>query len=112
MAAVATDSPQVDEDRSGVFYFPQQAAGYVVYEAAHDHLLRNPWMRPELLQLVAHVLLDVLKRVEKRRADRRGSGAILDSVAQIVFIALHQSAIGMIDDHDFFRAQQVMRHHQ
>ena len=66
-------------------------------------------MGAELLQLVADVFIDVLESVEEGRSDGGGSSAILDLVAQIVFCGMHQTAIGVIDDHEFFSAEEMMR---
>src|SRR6266852_9509736 len=94
---------------SVVFDFAKAAGGYIVDEAADGDGCGDPGMGAQLLQLVADIFLNVLERVEKGRSDGGGSGAILDAVAQIVLGGGHQSAIGVVDDHDFFRAQQVMR---
>jgi len=88
------------------------AAGDVVDEAAHGDGLGNPGMGAELLQLVADIFIDVLEGVEEGGSNSGGSGAILDSGAQILFAGEHQSAIGVIDDHDFLGAEQIMRYDQ
>ena len=69
-------------------------------------------MTAKLLQLVADVFFDVLERVEKCGGDRRGPGAIVDSSAEVLLIRMHQAAIGMIDDHEFLGAEQVVRYDQ
>ena len=69
-------------------------------------------MTAKLLQLVSDVFLDVLEGVEKCGGDRRGPGAIVDSSAQVLLIRVHQPAVGMIDDHEFLGAEQVVRHDQ
>src|SRR5260370_25035995 len=69
-------------------------------------------MATEFLQLVAHVFFDVLEGVEEGRGDGFSSGTILDSRPQILFGGLHQSAIGVINDHELLRAEQMMRHDQ
>jgi len=66
----------------------------------------------QFLQLVAHILFDVLEGVEEGRRYCRGSRAVLDSGAQVLLAGVHQAAVGVIDDHDFFGAQQVVRHHK
>ncbi len=63
-------------------------------------------MGAKLLQLFAHIFFDVLEGIEEGSRNDRGSGAILDSRAQILFAGVHQSAIRMIDDHNFLGAQQ------
>src|SRR5258706_9218723 len=85
------------------------AASDVVDEAAHGDGLGNPWMGAELLQLVADIFIDVLEGVEEGGSNGGSSGAILDLVAQIVLGGVHQSAIGVIDDHEFFSAEEMMR---
>jgi hypothetical protein len=65
-------------------------------------------MGPQLLDLVANVLVNVLEGVEERRSDRRCSRSILDPVAQILFGGVRQPAIGMIDDHEFPGFQQIV----
>ena len=69
-------------------------------------------MCAELLQLVADIFFDVLEGVEEGRSNRGGSSAILNSGPQILFAGIHQSAIGVIDDHDLFGAQQIVRYDQ
>src|SRR5258708_2645296 len=100
------------EPRSGVLDFPQMAASDVVDEAADGDGLGNPRMGAELLQLVADIFFDVLEGVEEGGSNGGGSGAILDSGAQVLLGGEHQSAIGVIDDHDFLGAQEVVRYDQ
>lgn len=69
-------------------------------------------MAVQLLQLLPHVLLDVLKSVKKRRSHRRGAGGLENAPAQTFFAGVHQSAVRMIDHHDLFGSQQVVRHQQ
>ena len=97
---------------SGVFDFAETSTGDVVDEAADSDTLGNPGMSAELLQLVTNIFFDVLEGVEEGWRDDGGSGAILDSRAQILFAGVHQAAIGVIDDHDFLSAEQIMRYHQ
>lgn len=91
---------------------PQQAAGDVVDEAADGHALRHPGMAAKLLQLVADIFLDILEGVEEGRSHRGGARAILNSGAQILFAGVHQSAISVIDYHEFLGAQQIVRDEQ
>ena len=88
--------------------FTKPSAGDIVDEAADGNGIRDPWMGAELLQLVADVFIDVLESVEEGRSDGGGSSAILDLVAQIVLGGVHQSAIGVIDDHKFLSAEKMM----
>jgi hypothetical protein len=97
---------------SGILDFAEAATGDVVDEAAGGDTLGNPRMSPELLQLVANIFFDVLEGIEVSGSDSGRSGAILDSAAQVLLAGVHQSAIGVIDDHDFLGPQQIMRYHQ
>jgi hypothetical protein len=69
-------------------------------------------MGAELLQLVADIFVYVLEGVEEGGSDGGGSGAILDSGAQILLGGVHQSTISVIDDHEFLGAQQIVRDDQ
>ena len=105
--SVVTVAPPVV--RSSVeFYFAELAGGDVVDKAADGDTFWNPRMGAELLQLVTHIFIDVLEGVEEGGRDGGGSRAILDSGAQVLFAGVHQAAVGVIDDHDFFRAKEMM----
>jgi hypothetical protein len=67
-------------------------------------------MGAKLLQLMAHILLDILESVEEGRSDCGGSGAIPNCGLQILFARFHQSAISVIYDHEFFGAKQIVRY--
>src|SRR5581483_5013934 len=97
---------------SGFFHFAQQTASHVVDKTAGHDLLRNPRVRPQLLQLVADILFDIPEGIEKGRRDGCGSGGVLDARSQILFGGAHQSAIRVVDNHEFFGAQQVVRNEQ
>src|SRR5882762_4591484 len=88
------------------------AAGDIVDEAADGDGFGNPGMGAELLQLVADIFFDVLEGVEEGGSNSGRSRAILDSGAQILFGGVHQSAIGVIDDHDFLGAKEIVRYDQ
>src|SRR6202795_2348049 len=94
------------EHRSGVFNFAQTASGDVVDEAADRDTLGNPGMGAQLLQLVADIFFDVLEGVEEGGSNSGGPGAMLNSGAQVLLASVHQSAIGVIDNHDFLSAEQ------
>ena len=100
------------ELRSGALDFAEIAAGDVVDEAADGDGLGNPGMGVELLQLVADIFFYVLEGVEEGGSHGGGSGAVLNSGAQVLFGGVHQSAIGVIDDHDFLGAQEIVRYDQ
>ena len=72
----------------------------------------NPWMGTEFLQLLADIFFEVLKCVEVAGWNSGSPGTILDSSAQILFAGIHQSAIGMIDHHEFFGTQEIVRYEQ
>lgn len=69
-------------------------------------------MRPQFLQLMAHVLFDVLKGKKECRRDCRSPTSILDSRAQILLAGVHQPAVGVIDDHEFLGFEEVVRYQQ
>src|SRR5580700_4178390 len=69
-------------------------------------------MRAELLQLVAHILFNILEGVKESGRDGRGSRAVLDPVAQIVFGGVQQAAIRVVDDHELLGVQQIMGDNQ
>src|ERR1700676_4614924 len=98
--------------RSGAPDFAEQSAGDVVDESADRDLLRNPRMSAQLLQLVTDIFFDVLECVEKGGRNGGGSGVVLYSRAQILLAGVHQPAIGMVDDHEFLGAQQIVRDDQ
>jgi hypothetical protein len=94
-----------DSVRSRVFDFAETPAGDVVDEAADSDTFGNPGMGAELLQLVADIFFDVLEGVEEGGSNGSGPGAILDSGAQILFARIHQSAVSVIDHHEFLGAE-------
>lgn len=67
-------------------------------------------MRVQFLQLMPHVLFDILKGKKEGGSDGRGSGMILDFRPQILLAGQHQAAVGMVDDHDLAGAEQVVRY--
>ena len=93
---------------SGVLDFAETSTGDVVDEAADSDALGNPRMGAELLQLVADIFIYVLEGVEEGGSNSSRSGAILDSSAQVLLASVHQAAIGVIDNHDFLSAEQIV----
>jgi hypothetical protein len=89
--------------------FAELAGGDVVDEAADGYGGGNPRVGAEFLQLVADVFFDVLEGVEKGRGDGGRSGAILDSGAEILFVGVHEAAVGVVDDHEFLGAEEMVR---
>jgi len=69
-------------------------------------------MGAQLLQLMADIFLNILESIKERGRDGRGSRAILDSISQVLFGGMHQTAIGVIDDHEFLGVQQIVRDDQ
>ena len=86
----------------------QKSSGDVVDEATDSDTHGNPGMGAELLQLVADIFIDVLEGEEEGGSYSSRPGAILDSSAQVLLASLHQAAIGMVDDHDFLSAEQMV----
>ena len=92
--------------------FAKLSAGHIINEATHGDFLGNPRMRAQLLQLMADIFLDILEGVKERGRDSRGSRAVLHSVPQILLGGMHQAAIGVVDDHELFGIQEIMRYDQ
>ena len=92
-----------------VFDFAELAAADVVNEAPDFDGFGDPRVSVEFFQLVADVFFDVLEGVEEGWGDRGGAGAVLDSGAQVLFGGVHQTAIGVVDDHELLGAKQVVR---
>src|SRR5579864_3616828 len=92
--------------------FPEPAVGHVIDKTAHSYLFGNPRMGAQLLQLVANVFVDILKGVKEGWSHRGGSRAILDTRAQVLLSREHEPAIGVVVDHEFFGAQQIVRDDQ
>jgi hypothetical protein len=69
-------------------------------------------MRPQFLQLFPHILLNILKGKKECGSDGCCARAILDSRAKVVLAGVHQSAIGVIDDHEFLGFEEVVRYQQ
>ena len=90
----------------------ETSIGDVVDEATDGDTLGNPGMGAEFLHLVADIFFNVLEGMERGRGDSGGSGPRPDSGAQTLLAGVHQSAIGVIDDHDFLGAKQKMRYQQ
>ena len=97
---------------SKVLDLAQEPRDNVVDEAAYGNFLGNPRMRAEFLQLMAHVFVDVLESIEKGWSDRGSARAILNAGAQLLLGRMHQAAVGVIDDHEFLSAQQMVRDNQ
>jgi hypothetical protein len=89
-----------------VLDFAKEAGSYVVYEAANRECFRNPRMGAKFLQLVADVFFDVLESVKEGGGNGGSAGAILDSGTEILLAGVHQTAIGVVNDHDFLSAEK------
>ena len=66
----------------------------------------------QLLQLLPHILFDILKGEKECGSNGRRPRPILDSRPQVLLAGLHQAAIGVIDDHKFLGVEQVVRYQQ
>src|SRR5581483_353890 len=89
--------------------FAETATGNVIDEAADGNCFGNPWMGPKLLQLMLDIFFDVLEGVEECGRNCCRPSAIVDSATQVVLTRVHQSAIRVIDDHEFLGAQEIVR---
>ena len=94
--------------RLEVFDFAEEAGGDVVNETANGNGLGYPGMSAEFLELVADIFVDVLESVEKSGGDGGGAGAILDAGAQVLLTGVHEAAVGVIDDHEFLGAEEMV----
>jgi hypothetical protein len=75
-------------------------------------MLRNPRVRLHALNLLAQVRLKIVESIEMGRL--AGNGTRLLGQARPEFVLLHfqQSAVGVVDDDELLRVQQVMRNNQ
>ena len=89
--------------------FAEAAGGDVVDEAADGDGLRNPGMSAKFLELVADIFVDVLKGEEEGGGDGGGAGAVLNASAEVLLAGVHEAAVGVVDDHKLFGAEEVMR---
>ena len=70
-------------------------------------------MAAKLLDLVANVFFHDVKRKESAgRGHCLGAGPRDNQSAQLLFATAQESAIGVVNDHDLFRPEQVVRDDQ
>ena len=70
-------------------------------------------MAAKLLDLVANVFFhDVKGKESTGRGHCVGAGSRYNQSAQLLFATAQQSAIGVVNDHDLFRSEQVVRDDQ
>ena len=93
---------------SKVFDFAKAAGAHVIDEATDGDGLGNPRVGAKFLKLVADVFVDVLECVKEGRRNGGGAGAILDARAEVLLGCMHQTAVGVVDDHEFFGAKQMV----
>jgi hypothetical protein len=90
----------------------RELAGFnVVDEAAHGDVA-YVGMIFDAGDLAADILLDVFEGVEVRRRDGGDPGLVLEFVEELLVGEGDHAAIGVIDDDEFLRAQQVMGNDQ
>ena len=98
---------------SRLTYLPQIPSLNLEDEAADcDRLGSHPTVLSQLPQLLPDVFLDVGKGVEAHRRICWNAGSLFDRAMQLFLGRLHQTAIGVIDDHELLRAEQVMGNQQ
>jgi hypothetical protein len=99
--SIGTEKTRLERD------FPQVSVRDVVNESA-NYRITDPVVRPQGSHLLADIFRDVAKGVKRDRSVRRNARLIFNQAMEIRLRDLHQSAIGVIDDHDFPRFQQVL----
>src|SRR3989304_4181458 len=84
----------------------QLARAHVVDEARDGDVLREERVRPDALDLRAHVLLQIRERVE---VDLRGVNAVLRREFLLDFLLLERehAAVRVVDDDELARSQEV-----
>ena len=92
----------------GSLYFTQFSRLHVVNKAAHRDVLWNPGMRFHALHLETYVLFQVIEGVEVLGLVRAGSHLFSEARFQFIFADFEQAAIGVVDDDEFLRVEQMM----
>jgi len=69
-------------------------------------------MRLHFAHLLAHILFQVIEGIEVGGLAGNRPHLVRELRTQLVFIYLQQTAIGVIDDDELLRVEQVMRHDQ
>ena len=75
-------------------------------------MLRNPRVRLHTLHLQADVCFQVVEGVEMRGFVCGGSHLLGQASFEFVFAHLQQAAVGVVDDDELLRVEQVMRDDQ
>jgi hypothetical protein len=86
----------------------QPARLHVVDKSAHRDVLRNPRVRLDLRHLLADVFFQIIERVEMRRLGGDCAHFFGELRAQFVLLHLQQAAVGVVDDDELLRIEQVM----
>ena len=69
-------------------------------------------MRPHPPDLLPDVLLQIVKSMKVRRRAGRRSHLLGQPLLELIFAHFQQTAVGVVDDDEFLRVQQVMRNDQ
>src|SRR5579872_1102828 len=97
---------------SGAFYLCQSAGFDVVYEAPNRDLFGNPGMRLDGSHLLPDIFFEVVKRIKARGRIGLRSHLFDEAILEFVFANSQEAAIGVIDDDELLRIEQVMRDYQ
>src|SRR4249919_2173095 len=97
---------------SAFFYFAEFPRLHIVDKSTHGNMLRNPGMRFYALHLLADVRLKVVESIEMSGFTGHNTHLFGQLRAQFVFLNLEQAAVGMVDDDELLRVEQVMRDDQ
>jgi hypothetical protein len=101
IGSIGTEKARLERD------FPQVSVRDIVNESA-NYRIADPVVRPQSPHLLADIFRDVAEGMKGDRSVRRNARLIFNQAMEIRLRDLHQSAIGVIDDHDFPRFQQVL----
>ena len=75
-------------------------------------MFRNPRVRLYAVHLEAHIGFEIIESVEMFGLIRGGTHLFSQARFQFVFTHLQQAAVGVVDDDEFLRIEQVMRNDQ
>src|ERR1700722_10035418 len=91
--------------RSSMLDFSQPTCVHVENEAPNGHILGNPWMRPDLRDLRASVLLGVLAGKQAHRDGRDVARFSGELVVQLLVSEGCEPAAGVIEEHHLLAPQ-------